>query len=115
MVGLGIYFLVLFALTWFASRKQHLERKRWLLWVNLVSIPLAYVASQAGWIVAEVGRQPWAIQDTLPVFAAVSDIKVGSVQATFFIFLFLFTLLLAADLRILLKQIQNGPEPQEEQ
>jgi cytochrome d ubiquinol oxidase subunit I len=110
MVGLGIYFLFLFVLTWLAARKPYLERKRWLLWLNLASIPLAYVASQAGWIVAEVGRQPWAIQDTLPVFAAVSDIKVGAVQVTFFLFLFLFTLLFAADLRILLKQIKDGPE-----
>ncbi|MDR2845357.1 MAG: cytochrome ubiquinol oxidase subunit I, partial [Puniceicoccales bacterium] len=79
------------------------------------SIPLAYIASQAGWIVAEVGRQPWAIQDILPVMAAVSNIGTGSVKLTFFIFLILFTVLLVAELRIMTKQIQAGPETAEEE
>jgi cytochrome d ubiquinol oxidase subunit I len=78
--------------------------------VGVWSIPLAYLASQAGWIVAEVGRQPWAIQDLLPVSAAVSRLQTGSVQLTFYLFLILFTLLLAAEIRILLKAIQKGAE-----
>lgn len=79
------------------------------MWIALFSIPLGYVASQLGWIVAEVGRQPWAIQDVLPVKAAVSAITTQSVQITFFLFLVLFTALLAADIRIMLKQIKKGP------
>ena len=47
------------------------------------TIPLAYIGSQAGWVVAEVGRQPWAIQDMLPVGAAISKLQTGSVQLTF--------------------------------
>ncbi len=73
-------------------------------------IPLAYVASQAGWIVAEVGRQPWVIQDILPTVAAVSRIGVGAVQVTFFLFLAIFTTLLIAELKIMFKQIKNGPK-----
>lgn len=58
---------------------------RWLQRVALWTIPLAYIGSQAGWVVAEVGRQPWAIQDMLPVGAAISKLQTGSVQLTFFI------------------------------
>ena len=47
---------------------------------------LAYIAGQAGWIVSEVGRQPWAIQDILPVQAAISSLEVSSVITTFMLF-----------------------------
>lgn len=83
---------------------------KWLQWLCLLSIPLAYIASQAGWVVAETGRQPWAIQDMLPTCAAVSRLQTGSVQLTFFLFLILFTILLIAEINIMLKAIKKGPE-----
>jgi cytochrome d ubiquinol oxidase subunit I len=73
----------------------------------LWSVPFVYLAGQCGWIVAEVGRQPWAIQDLLPVNAAISNIPVGAVMTTFFIFLALFTILLIAEIKIMCKAI-NG-------
>lgn len=76
----------------------------------VMTIPLAWLASQAGWVVAEVGRQPWAIQGLLPNVAAISRLDVSSVQTTFFIFLALFTLLLLAELGIMGKAIAAGPE-----
>jgi len=63
-----------------------------------------------GWVVAEVGRQPWAIQGLMPVKVATTNIAVGHVQATFFMFLGVFTLLLIAEIKIMLKQISIGPE-----
>ena len=77
-------------------------------------LPLGYIASEAGWLVAEFGRQPWTIQDMLPTWAAVSDIGSGSVMLTFFIFLALFTLLLIVEISIMCKAIKNGPEYEEE-
>jgi len=111
MVTLGMYFILLFGIFTFLSFKNDiiLEKNKLLLWAALLSIPLGYVSSQLGWIVAEVGRQPWAIQDVLPVKAAVSAISSQSVQITFFMFLILFTALLVAEIRIMLKQIKNGP------
>ena len=110
MVGLGMYFIAFFALILFLAWKRKLSKVNWLHYVALASIPLAYLAGQAGWIVAEVGRQPWTIQDLLPVNAAISRLETGSVQTTFFIFLILFTVLLIAEIGIMLKAIQKGPE-----
>lgn len=110
MVGLGMYFLVFFTAILLLGYKRKLGRWTWLHYVALWSIPLAYICSQAGWIVAEVGRQPWTIQDLLPVNAAVSDLSAGSVQTTFLIFLIIFTVLLIAEISIMVKAIQRGPE-----
>ncbi|MDD3195694.1 MAG: cytochrome ubiquinol oxidase subunit I [Paludibacter sp.] len=110
MVALGMLFLLIFSLAWFFHWKKKLESQKWLLWTALLSIPLGYLATQLGWVVAEVGRQPWTIQDILPVQAAVSSVSTGSVQLTFFLFLALFTALLIAEIRIMMKQIQKGPE-----
>ena len=82
----------------------------WHYWVAIALVPLAYICSESGWLVAEFGRQPWTIQDMLPTWVGVSDINGASVALTFFLFLFLFTLMLAVEISILLKQIKKGPE-----
>ncbi len=109
MVGLGVYFLLLFAVVLWMGRKS-IENKKFLLHLLVWSIPLGYLAGQTGWIVCEVGRQPWAIQDLLPTNVSVSSLDTASVQITFFLFALLFTLLLIAEIRILLKQIRIGSE-----
>ena len=80
----------------------------WHYLAAIALIPLSYIASESGWLVAEFGRQPWTIQDMLPTWAAVSDIESGGVALTFFLFLFLFTLMLAVEINIMLKQIRRG-------
>ena len=109
MVGAGCLFILILALVWWYNRRGTLESKRWLLWLAIAAIPLAYLASQAGWVVAEVGRQPWAIQDLLPVGVAVSKLPSSSVTTTLFLFLALFTALLIAEISIMLRQIRKGP------
>lgn len=110
MVALGGFFILLFILTFMLEKRGKLADARWMHYICLFSIPLAYIASQAGWIVAEVGRQPWAIQDILPTSASISRLDASSVQLTFFIFLVLFTVLLIAELSIMLKAIRRGPD-----
>lgn len=110
MVAFGMWFILLFALSWWFAAKGTLADKRWWLKLSLWSIAAAYIASQAGWIVAEVGRQPWTIQDLLPTVAAVSRIESAAVQTTFWLFAVLFTTLLIAEITILIKQIRKGPE-----
>jgi cytochrome d ubiquinol oxidase subunit I len=82
----------------------------WHYWAAVALLPLAYIASESGWLVAEFGRQPWTIQDMLPTWVSVSDIGSSAVALTFFLFLGLFTLMLAVEINILLKQINKGPE-----
>jgi cytochrome d ubiquinol oxidase subunit I len=110
MVGLGIHFMALFLVVFLLLRKDKLEKKRFILYTALWSIPLAYIASELGWVVAEVGRQPWVIQDILPTIAAVSQIKPASVQITFWLFFVVFTTLLIAEIKIMTSQIKKGPE-----
>ncbi len=113
MVTLGMYFLALFALLVFMLYRRKMQNANWLSYAALFTIPLGYVASQVGWIVAEMGRQPWAIQDVLPLQAAISGISVESVKITVFLFAALFTALLIAEVRIMAKQIKKGPETEQ--
>lgn len=108
MVMLGGYFILFFAVLLFLVYRKNLAEMRWMHWIALFTIPLGYLAGQAGWVVAECGRQPWAIQDMLPTSAAISRLDVGSVQTTFFIFLVLFTVLLIAEIGIMLRTIRKG-------
>lgn len=110
MVILGGFFILLFILAIFMERKEKFKDAKWLQYVCLWTIPLGYIAGQAGWVVAEVGRQPWAIQDILPVGASISKLETSSVQITFFLFLALFTVLLIAEIGIMLKAIKKGPD-----
>ncbi len=107
MVMLGGYFILFFLLTLWWQYKGLLERRRWFLHLGVWGILFAYVASYSGWIVAEVGRQPWTIQDLLPVSAAISNVSVGAVQTTFIMFAVLFGVLLIAEVRIMLGQIKK--------
>jgi cytochrome d ubiquinol oxidase subunit I len=111
MVILGAYFILLFIVVCWLGLKNKLKKYRWLHRVSLLSIPLAYIAGQAGWVVTEVGRQPWAIQDIMPVTAAISELPAASVKLTFFLFLILFTVMLIAEIRIMVKAIRKGPDP----
>ncbi len=110
MVGLGTFFILLFALYLYLLKRGTLERNYPLLLLGVLGMFLGYVAQQAGWIVTEVGRQPWAIQDMLPVTVARSNLDTGTVMTTFFLFLLLFTALLIAEVKIMLHQIAIGPE-----
>ena len=110
MVILGFGFIAFFAVFLFFSLKDQLpERKFWLKLAPWL-IPLAYLASESGWIVAELGRQPWTIQDLLPTVAAVTKIDASAVLVTFILFAVTFTVLAIAEVSIMLKAIKKGPE-----
>lgn len=110
MVMLGFLFLGIFVLSLWWVIRGTLENHRWFLWLSLFTIPLAYLATQLGWMVAEFGRQPWVIQDLMLTTTAVSNISTSSVQVTFFLFAFIFTALLIAEIGIMTKQIKIGPK-----
>jgi cytochrome d ubiquinol oxidase subunit I len=109
MVALGFWFILFFIITLYLifNNKIH-DSKLWLR-LSILGFPLALIASETGWIVAELGRQPWVIQDLMPTMAAVSKISAGTVQVTFWLFLVVFTALLAAEIGIMTRQIKLGP------
>jgi cytochrome d ubiquinol oxidase subunit I len=100
-----MHFLILFIVILVLIFRKKIEKVRWVLYVALWTIPLAYIASQAGWIVAELGRQPWVVQDLMPTLSAVSNIDKGAVMTTFWIFAITFTVLLIAEIKIMVSQI----------
>ncbi len=110
MVGLGTLFVLFFIVVLFFAYRKDILSARWLAVVGVCLIPLAWVASESGWIVAEVGRQPWAIQDMMPTWTGVSNVSVSEVFTTFILFVVIFTTLLIAEINIMLKQIKKGPE-----
>jgi cytochrome d ubiquinol oxidase subunit I len=113
MVALGMWFTLLFIIVLFFLTKKDIMKYPLVLKSALWSIPLGYIASEAGWIVTEVGRQPWAIQDLMPVGIAATKIATTNVIISFFIFAILFTVLLIAEIKIMTKQIGLGPESKE--
>ena len=120
MVGFGTLFILYFAYLLFLSWKKKrfcapatLNSKlstfnSTILWLAIILVPCAYICSESGWLVAEFGRQPWTIQDMLPVGASVSDIGSSAVATTFWLFLLLFTAMLVVEISIMLKQIKRG-------
>jgi cytochrome d ubiquinol oxidase subunit I len=110
MVILGMYFLFFFLIVLWYTLKGKIHKHRFLLRLAIWTIPLAYLASQAGWVLAEAGRQPWVIQDLMPTMAAVTKISTGAVQVTFWLFAIIFTTLLIAELKIMTRQIKIGPK-----
>ena len=110
MVFLAVFFGLICIAYLVYGMKDTIEQKRWLLPFGVLSFFLSLTASQAGWVVSEVGRQPWAIQGMLPVGFATSNIAKGNVIMTFWMFAVLFTVLLLAEVSIMLSQIKKGPE-----
>ena len=110
MVGLGMLLALILLINGWLAWKDKLEKQRWLLWTALFCIPLVYICGQCGWIVAEVGRQPWTIQGLLPVNVAISSLSAGAVKTTFFLFLAIFALFLIIEIRIMLGAIKKGPQ-----
>ena len=108
MVIAGGYLLLFFAVALFAAyRKPSWLKNRLVNWVGMLSIIVVWVCSQSGWITAEVGRQPWVIQNLMPTRAAISQISESSVIVTFWMFAAVFTILLAAEVSIMLNQINK--------
>jgi cytochrome bd ubiquinol oxidase subunit I len=109
MVGLGFYFILLFALAFVLASKRQLERYRAFLWLAFLSLPLPWVAGELGWIVAEVGRQPWVIEGVLPTFLAVSSISAANVWITLIGFVVFYSTLAVVDVYLMAKTIGLGP------
>ncbi|QDH69199.1 cytochrome ubiquinol oxidase subunit I [Marilutibacter alkalisoli] len=109
MVGLGFYFILLFGYAFYLVSRRRFDRPRFLR-LALWSLPLPWVAAELGWIVAEYGRQPWAIDGVLPTFLGVSSTSAGQVTASLIGFVVLYTALAVVDVVLMKRMIKAGPD-----
>lgn len=109
MVGLGFWMLLLFALSFYECAKQRIGEKRWLLKLAFISLPAPWIAAELGWVVAEYGRQPWTIAEVLPTHLSVSTLSTGDVLGSIAGFVIFYTLLLIAEMYLMIKFVRKGP------
>ena len=109
MVGLGFYFIALFATMFTLASRRRLERCRWLLHVCLWSLPLPWIAAELGWVVAEVGRQPWTIDGVLPTFLSVSSVPAWNVWVSIAGFVLFYSILAVVEVFLMVRSIRHGP------
>jgi cytochrome d ubiquinol oxidase subunit I len=110
MVACGVYFILLFGYSFWLSTKRKLDSKRWYLKLALCSLPLPWVAAELGWIVAEYGRQPWAIEGILPTSLGVSSVTAGQVWTSLAGFVLFYTALAIIDAVLMVKFARKGPD-----
>ncbi|WBO24633.1 cytochrome ubiquinol oxidase subunit I [Sphingomonas abietis] len=109
MAFIGFYMIALFATAFvLASTRRH-DRTRWFLKLALFSLPLPWVAIELGWVLAEVGRQPWAIDGVLPTFLASSSLTRGMLWTTIVGFTALYGTMAVIEVRLMLASIRKGP------
>ena len=109
MVGSGFLMLVLFACAFWYSTKRTMKKPTWLLKFSLLSLPLPWIASEAGWFIAEYGRQPWAIGEILPTHMAVSQLTTTDVWISLISIAVLYTLFVAIGMYLMVKYARLGP------
>lgn len=110
MVVLGLFFIALFAASFWVSATYNPMRSLGLLRLAFWSLPLPWVAAELGWIVAEVGRQPWAIEGILPTALGVSSVSANHVAGSLLGFVLLYTGLLLVDVFLMRRYIKLGPD-----
>ncbi len=112
MVGLGFLFILLSL--WALVKSKRIENSTTLLRILLWSIPLPYIAAQLGWIVAEVGRQPWIVYGLLKTSDAISkSVEPSQVLASLIGFTLFYGALGVIDIYLLAKYARKGPQPKE--
>jgi cytochrome d ubiquinol oxidase subunit I len=110
MVGLGLTLIALFATAFYLSARHRFERHRWFLRAAFLSLPLPWIAAELGWVVAEYGRQPWAIDGVLPTFLGASPVPASSVLLSICGFAIFYSALAAVDVYLLTRMIRRGPD-----
>ena len=110
MVGIGFFFIAFFALSFWFSAKRQFQKYRWYLRLAVLALPLPWISSELGWVVAENGRQPWTIDGVLPTYLSVSSIPAGDVWLSLGGFALFYSLLAVVELYLMIKYIRLGPE-----
>ena len=110
MIGIvGLLGLLALGAAFFLWYKRDLHTREKLLKVLAFSLPLPFIACEAGWVVAEFGRQPWAIQDVLPTFLATSTLSPWDVGLSLICFIGIYTIFLLIEVKMMINAIKKGP------
>jgi len=109
MVGLGMTFLFIFASAFYLCAQHRVMENRWLLKLAVIAIPFPWLACEMGWVVAEMGRQPWTIAGILPTNLSSSSLSTGSLHFSLAGFIGFYTLLLITELYLMIKYARLGP------
>ncbi|MBI1682106.1 cytochrome ubiquinol oxidase subunit I [Caulobacter hibisci] len=113
MAGTGLLMIALFA-TAFVLVTLRKHDTRWFLRLAVLAIPLPWIATELGWVLAEVGRQPWAVEGVLPTFLAPSSLSVAQLLASIVGFTLLYGALAVVEVGLILKTIKKGPFAEQE-
>ncbi|NOW45208.1 cytochrome d ubiquinol oxidase subunit I [Novosphingobium sp. SG751A] len=108
MAALGFGFIVFFAMAFYCASACRFS-KRWFLKIAVVMIPLPWLAIEGGWVLAEIGRQPWAVDGVLPTFLGASSLSVPQIWATIIGFTVLYGTLAVIEIRLMIAAIRKGP------
>ena len=109
MAGLGFFFIAFFGLAFYFSTTRKFDRK-WYLRTAVLIIPLPWLAAEVGWAVAEIGRQPWAVDGVLPTFLGASSLTIPQIWTTIAGFTLLYGALAVIEVRLMLATIRKGPD-----
>ena len=110
MVAAGFFMLGVFVLAIIATSRRSVMRQRWLLKLAVITLPMPWIASEMGWFVAEVGRQPWTVAEILPTWISVSSLSVGDLVFSLTGFVLLYTTLLIVEMYLMIKFARKGPD-----
>ncbi len=111
MVGLGTIFIAIAVVAAFLLGRGKLFSSHWMLWILLLSLPFPYIANTAGWITAEIGRQPWLVYSLMRTADGYSKtVSAGNGMFTLLGFMGMYTVLGILFLFLVRREIEQGPE-----
>lgn len=111
MAGLGTYFVALMGISVFLLWRKKLYQSRWILWALMLSFPLPYIATTAGWMTTEIGRQPWLVYGLLRTSQGFSThVSAGNGLFTLLGFMGLYSVLAMLWIVLVYRMVEHGPE-----
>ncbi|MBU4435260.1 MAG: cytochrome ubiquinol oxidase subunit I [Alphaproteobacteria bacterium] len=113
MAGIGFLMIGLFA-TAFLLVTLRKHNTKWFLMLAVAAIPLPWLAAELGWVLAEVGRQPWSVEGVLPTALGASDLSVAQLWTTIVLFTLLYGSLAVVEVGLILRTIKKGPFAEQE-
>ena len=108
MAGIGFLQIAVFGAAFILVALRKCDTK-WILWAAVLMMPLPWIAAESGWVLAEIGRQPWAVDGVLPTFLGASSLTVAQIWTTIIGFTLLYGALAVVEVGLIVRTIKRGP------